>query len=103
MSYSVLLSVLYYVQDFVYPENVAYPVGGPGSLTTAIIQMHYDNPGLNASELRVLGHLAVRGRAALLTVLSRKLKQLQGCNKDLGRGLCLYSMQQQTQGSSSNM
>ena len=53
--------------------------------------------------LRVLGHLAVRGRAALLRVLSQKLKQLQGCNKDLRRGLCLYSMQQQTQGSNSNI
>ena len=52
--------------------------------------------------LRVLGHLAVRGRAALLRVLSQKVKQLQSCNKDLRRGLCLYSMQQQTQGSNSN-
>ena len=53
--------------------------------------------------LRVLGHLAVRGRAALLRVLSQKLKQLQGCNKDLRRGLCLYSMQKQTQGFNSNI
>ena len=30
-------------------------------------------------------------------------KQLQGCNKDLRRGLCLYSMQQKTQGSNCNI
>ena len=58
---------------------------------------------LDYMQLRVLGHLAVRGRAALLRVLSQKLKQLQGCNKDLRRGLCLYSMQQHTQGSNSNI
>ena len=57
---------------------------------------------VHSKELRVVGHLAVRGRAALLRVLSQKLKQLQGCNKDLRRGLCLYSMQQKTQGSNCN-
>ena len=29
--------------DFYYPENVAYPVGGPGR-EFVVLEMHYDNP-----------------------------------------------------------
>ena len=31
-------------QGFVYPENVAFPVGGPGFPRYAVIQIHYNNP-----------------------------------------------------------
>lgn len=34
----------YHSQDFVYPENVGYPVGGPGEVYNMVIEMHYDNP-----------------------------------------------------------
>ena len=33
-------------QDFYYPENVAYPVGGPGNSQFIMLEMHYDNPQL---------------------------------------------------------
>jgi len=41
--------LLYYhclLQDFVYPENVAYPMGGPGNARFVVVEMHYNNPGL---------------------------------------------------------
>ena len=31
-------------QDFVYPNNVAYPFGGEGHAKYGIIELHYDNP-----------------------------------------------------------
>ena len=38
--------IIYLLQDFVYPENVAYPMGGPGSARFLVIEMHYNNPDL---------------------------------------------------------
>ena len=32
------------LQDFIYPENVAYPIGGPNDKQFAVIQIHYNNP-----------------------------------------------------------
>ena len=32
------------LQEFVYPEGVALPIGGVGTEQIFIIQMHYDNP-----------------------------------------------------------
>lgn len=31
-------------KDFVYPEDVAFAVGGVGQDQFALIEMHYDNP-----------------------------------------------------------
>ena len=31
-------------QDFVYPENIALPIGGPGTARYLVIEMHYNNP-----------------------------------------------------------
>ena len=31
-------------QDFIYPENVAFPIGGPGASRYLVIEMHYNNP-----------------------------------------------------------
>ena len=39
------------LQDFIYPENVAYPVGGPGAEMFTVIQMHYDNPNFDAGKV----------------------------------------------------
>ena len=41
-----LFHVFFYGQDFYYPENVAYPVGGPGDPELVLLEMHYDNPQL---------------------------------------------------------
>ena len=45
-----VIMILFYVfcgdQDFYYPENVAYPVGGPGDPEFVVLEMHYDNPQL---------------------------------------------------------
>ena len=27
-----------------YPENIAFPIGGPKDKSFAVIQMHYNNP-----------------------------------------------------------
>ena len=32
------------LQEFVYPEDVAYPIGGEGNPQYVILEMHYDNP-----------------------------------------------------------
>ena len=32
------------LQDFVYPQDVAYPIGGRGNPQYVILEMHYDNP-----------------------------------------------------------
>jgi hypothetical protein len=32
--------------DFVYPENVAFPIGGAGNNRFAVIEIHYNNPSL---------------------------------------------------------
>ena len=38
----------YVLQDFIYPENVAYPIGGPGSARFLVMEMHYDNPDMRS-------------------------------------------------------
>ena len=35
---------LYKTQDFVYPNGIAYPVGGIGQEQFVVLQLHYDNP-----------------------------------------------------------
>ena len=35
-------------QDFVLPRGVAIPVGGTGRDEYLVLQVHYDNPGLDA-------------------------------------------------------
>ena len=41
----------YVLQDFIYPENVAYPIGGPGSARFLVMEMHYDNPDMRSGML----------------------------------------------------
>ena len=36
------------MQDFIYPENVAFPIGGPDDKQYAVIQIHYNNPNENS-------------------------------------------------------
>ena len=31
-------------QDFIFPQEVAYPIGGEENAQYAILEMHYDNP-----------------------------------------------------------
>ena len=38
-----VMSVLI-LQDFVYPEDVSFSIGGPDSSKYMVIEMHYDNP-----------------------------------------------------------
>lgn len=37
-------------QDFIYPQNVAYPIGGANGRQFLVMQVHYDNPIRNSSE-----------------------------------------------------
>ena len=41
------------LQEFIYPENVAYPVGGPGNPRYVVIEMHYDNPNQNSGNSKI--------------------------------------------------
>ena len=43
-------------QDFYYPENVAFPVGGPGNSQFIMLEMHYDNPQLVSGDDNVAVH-----------------------------------------------
>ena len=36
--------ILLQLQDFVYPDNVAYPIGGSTGKQFAMIEIHYNNP-----------------------------------------------------------
>ena len=44
-------SVVFYLQDFTYPDNVAYPLGGEGNPRFVVIEMHYDNPNLRSGKV----------------------------------------------------
>ena len=33
-----------------YPEDVAYPIGGEGNPQYVILEMHYDNPNTDSGE-----------------------------------------------------
>ena len=52
---SVVITYTYFtnctLQDFVYPENVAYPVGGPGNARFLVMEIHYDNPDMQSGML----------------------------------------------------
>jgi len=39
------------LQDFIYPENVAYPIGGPGNPQFLVMEIHYDNPDMRSGML----------------------------------------------------
>ena len=51
-AYVQILDTLYIPrdQDFYYPENVAFPVGGPGNSQFVMLEMHYDNPQLASGD-----------------------------------------------------
>ena len=42
------------LQDFIYPENVAYPLGGPDSPRYVVIEIHYDNPLLHSGKSSII-------------------------------------------------
>ena len=41
-------------QDFVYPDNVAFPFGGEGQRQYVVIELHYDNPKMVSGKYSVL-------------------------------------------------
>ena len=45
-----VMDELHYLQDFIYPENVAYPLGGPDTPRYVVIEIHYDNPMQHSGE-----------------------------------------------------
>ena len=46
--------VYYSKQDFVYPDNVAFPFGGEGQRHYVVIELHYDNPKMVSGKYSVL-------------------------------------------------
>ena len=38
------------MQDFVYPQDVAYPIGGLSGQRYLVMQVHYDNPMMQSSK-----------------------------------------------------
>ena len=39
------------LQDFVFPEDVAYPIGGAGNSRYLLLELHYDNPNLISGDV----------------------------------------------------
>ena len=39
-------------QEFTLPENIALPIGGPGTDRYLVIEMHYNNPSLASGNLQ---------------------------------------------------
>ena len=37
-------------QDFIYPQEVAYPIGGASGQRFLVMQVHYDNPMRNSGQ-----------------------------------------------------
>lgn len=46
------------MQEFIYPEKVAYPVGGTGQQQFSMIEMHYDNPDMTEGNF-IIGHMSI--------------------------------------------
>ena len=40
----------FFLQDFHFPDNVAFPIGGEGAAQYIILETHYDNPHKVAGE-----------------------------------------------------
>lgn len=40
------------MQEFVYPQEVAYPVGGEGNPNIIVLEMHYDNPNRDSGQCK---------------------------------------------------
>ena len=38
---------LFFYQDFVFPKDVAFAIGGPGAREYMMIEIHYNNPSLH--------------------------------------------------------
>ncbi len=41
-----------FTQDFVYPEDLSYSIGGTGQEQFVLIEIHYDNPNNDAGIAR---------------------------------------------------
>lgn len=48
-----------WLQDFVYPDGVAFPVGGVGNSEYLVLEMHYDNPGLVPGDIRTASRQSI--------------------------------------------
>ena len=44
------------MQEFVYPQDVAYPIGGEGNLNIIVLEIHYDNPNGDSGQFKVRPH-----------------------------------------------
>ena len=43
--------VIFHVQEFIYPQDVAYPIGGEGTPRYVVLEVHYNNPAEVSGEL----------------------------------------------------
>ena len=48
------------MQEFVYPQDVAYPIGGRGNPQYVILEMHYDNPNEDTGNYYAQCHNNIR-------------------------------------------
>ena len=44
------------MQEFVYPQDVAYPIGGEGNPNIIVLEIHYDNPDGDIGQFKVRAH-----------------------------------------------
>ncbi len=47
----ILILCNYYLQEFIYPEGISFPIGGTGQQQYIIMEMHYDNPNNVAGKI----------------------------------------------------
>lgn len=44
-------NAIHNIQDFIYPEGVALPVGGSDNHSVVLLEVHYDNPDMRTGTL----------------------------------------------------
>ena len=59
------------LQDFIYPENVAYPIGGPGNPRFLVMEIHYDNPDMRSGMLVRLSEVGTEAEYCYTRTQSR--------------------------------
>ena len=45
--HEIIIIPLYYMQNYTFPEDVAFPIGGFNRPFKIMLEVHYDNPGMN--------------------------------------------------------
>ena len=58
-TYDNMIMFVFYIKKFVYPENVALPIGGDRNDKYLLIEIHYDNPGMETGNGRMHAYIHI--------------------------------------------